>query len=75
MQNCVGSSKLCEKVQKTTGMVVRICVVNGLKCEYVQKTAERAALKHCLCLVLTSFKAVMIFKFLLRIYLYCQGSD
>ena len=37
MQNCAGSSKLCEK-----RLVVRIYGGNGLKCEYVRETAKSA---------------------------------
>ena len=40
MQNYAGGSKLCGKVQKR--LVVRICVGNGLKCEYVREMAKSA---------------------------------
>ena len=40
VQNCSGSSKLCEKVRKRLG--VRISAGNDLKCEYVQEKAKSA---------------------------------
>ena len=63
VQNCAGSSKLCEKCEKR--LVVRICAGNSLKCKYVREAAK-SAISHPPHLIV-AFAAIKLIS--------CQGNE